>query len=104
MSPSTDANLLGVSACAILASSDGGLLCRVVGALLGFGHDRGAPSAESFVGSLIGSIPPRGVGRGAGWAGNIELDSGAEHHLRAALHRGEPVRVEFERTGRIVGP
>jgi diguanylate cyclase (GGDEF)-like protein len=45
-----------------------------------------------------------GVGRGAGWAGNIELDSREEHHVGAALRRGEPVRVEFERTGRIVGP
>jgi diguanylate cyclase (GGDEF)-like protein len=45
-----------------------------------------------------------GVGRGAGWAGNIELDSREEHHLRAALLRGEPVCVELERTGRIVGP
>jgi diguanylate cyclase (GGDEF)-like protein len=45
-----------------------------------------------------------GVGRGAGWAGNIELDSREEHHVRAALERGEPLCVELERTGRIVGP
>ena len=45
-----------------------------------------------------------GVGRGAGWAGNIELDSREEHHIGTALRRGEPVCVELERTGRIVGP
>jgi diguanylate cyclase (GGDEF)-like protein len=45
-----------------------------------------------------------GVGRGAGWAGNIELDSGEEHHIGAALRRRGPVRVELERTGRLVGP
>ena len=45
-----------------------------------------------------------GVGRGAGWAGNIELDSRDEHNIGAALRRGEPVCVVLERTGRIVGP
>jgi diguanylate cyclase (GGDEF)-like protein len=45
-----------------------------------------------------------GVGRGAGWAGNIELDSREEPHLGTALTRREPVCVELERTGRIVGP
>ena len=45
-----------------------------------------------------------GVGRGAGWAGNIELDSREEPHLGTALQRGTPVCVELERTGRIFGP
>ncbi len=45
-----------------------------------------------------------GVGRGAGWAGNIELDSREEHHLRAALASGKPTCVVLERTGRIAGP
>ena len=45
-----------------------------------------------------------GVGRGAGWAGNIEFDSREEPHLRDALLRGEPVLIALEQTGRIVGP
>jgi diguanylate cyclase (GGDEF)-like protein len=45
-----------------------------------------------------------GVGRGAGWAGNIELDSRQEHYVHDALERGEPLCVELERPGRIVGP
>ncbi len=45
-----------------------------------------------------------GVGRGAGWAGNIELDAADEHHLRAAVWNGVATRVELDRTGRIVGP
>jgi diguanylate cyclase (GGDEF)-like protein len=45
-----------------------------------------------------------GAGRGAGWAGNIELDSRDEHHLRAALRSGLPTCVELEHTGRIAGP
>jgi diguanylate cyclase (GGDEF)-like protein len=45
-----------------------------------------------------------GIGRGAGWAGNIELDSREERHLSASLESGEPICVALERTGRIVGP
>ncbi|HWF74330.1 MAG TPA: HD domain-containing phosphohydrolase [Solirubrobacteraceae bacterium] len=45
-----------------------------------------------------------GVGRGAGWAGNIELDPRRERYVSAALARGEPVCVELARPGRIVGP
>jgi len=45
-----------------------------------------------------------GAGRGAGWAGNIELDSREEPHLGMALGRGEAICVELERAGRIVGP
>jgi diguanylate cyclase (GGDEF)-like protein len=45
-----------------------------------------------------------GIGRGAGWAGNIELDSGQEQHLATALRTGAPVSVELEEPGRIVGP
>lgn len=45
-----------------------------------------------------------GVGRGAGWAGNVELDSREERHLRAALRSGTPTPVVLKRTGRIVGP
>jgi diguanylate cyclase (GGDEF)-like protein len=45
-----------------------------------------------------------GVGRGAGWAGNIELYSREERHIEAALARRAALCVELERTGRIVGP
>jgi diguanylate cyclase (GGDEF)-like protein len=45
-----------------------------------------------------------GVGRGAGWAGNIELDSGQENRLREALTSGVPICVEVPETGRIIGP
>jgi diguanylate cyclase (GGDEF)-like protein len=45
-----------------------------------------------------------GVGRGAGWAGNIELHSDEEHHLRQAVAHGAPSCVELGRTGRIIGP
>jgi diguanylate cyclase (GGDEF)-like protein len=45
-----------------------------------------------------------GVGRGAGWAGNIELHSGQEQHLRAAIDRGRATCIELEQTGRIIGP
>ncbi|MBV9473863.1 MAG: diguanylate cyclase [Solirubrobacterales bacterium] len=45
-----------------------------------------------------------GIGRGAGWAGNIELDSGQERHFRAAIQGDAPLRVSLESAGRIVGP
>jgi diguanylate cyclase (GGDEF)-like protein/putative nucleotidyltransferase with HDIG domain len=45
-----------------------------------------------------------GVGRGEGWAGNIELRSRDERHFLTALDRGEAHRLELPETGRIVGP
>lgn len=45
-----------------------------------------------------------GVGRGDGWAGNIELDAAEEAHLRAAVAAGRPLRVPLRGTGRVVGP
>jgi diguanylate cyclase (GGDEF)-like protein len=45
-----------------------------------------------------------GAGQGAGWAGNIELDSAKEEYLLDAVNRGEPVVIALERAGRIVGP
>ena len=45
-----------------------------------------------------------GVGRGAGWAGNIQLDSAQEVHVAGALEAGAPRSVAFERTGRVIGP
>jgi diguanylate cyclase (GGDEF)-like protein len=45
-----------------------------------------------------------GVGRGDGWAGNIELDAAEERHLRAAVASGRPLCVPLDGTGRVVGP
>ncbi|MGO9754621.1 MAG: HD domain-containing phosphohydrolase [Solirubrobacteraceae bacterium] len=45
-----------------------------------------------------------GIGRGAGWAGNIELDSGQERYLREAIDNGAPICIELAQTGRIIGP
>ena len=45
-----------------------------------------------------------GVGRGEGWAGNIELRSREERHFLAALEGGQAHRLELPETGRIVGP
>ncbi len=45
-----------------------------------------------------------GVGRGAGWAGNIELDSCQKRYLREATASGAPICVELEQSGRIIGP
>jgi diguanylate cyclase (GGDEF)-like protein len=45
-----------------------------------------------------------GVGRGDGWAGNIELDAAEEAHLRAAVAGGKPICVPLDGTGRVVGP
>jgi diguanylate cyclase (GGDEF)-like protein len=45
-----------------------------------------------------------GAGQGAGWAGNIELDSTKEQHLLDAVSAGEPRTVELEQMGRVVGP
>ncbi|MFL5843664.1 MAG: HD domain-containing phosphohydrolase [Solirubrobacteraceae bacterium] len=45
-----------------------------------------------------------GVGRGAGWAGNIEIRSGEESLVRDALVDGKPLLVAYETTTRIVGP
>jgi diguanylate cyclase (GGDEF)-like protein len=45
-----------------------------------------------------------GVGRGAGWAGNVELCPEAEEHFTAALEAGEPLFLSFPRASRVVGP
>jgi|GEM_PF-3491134 len=46
-----------------------------------------------------------GVGRGDGWAGNIELDSADEAHLRAAVAAGRAICVPLDSGGgRVVGP
>ncbi|MCW2968353.1 MAG: diguanylate cyclase and metal dependent phosphohydrolase [Solirubrobacteraceae bacterium] len=45
-----------------------------------------------------------GVGRGAGWAGNIEIRSAEESLVRAALLDQRPVVVAHDTTTRIVGP
>ncbi|MCW2991363.1 MAG: diguanylate cyclase and metal dependent phosphohydrolase [Solirubrobacterales bacterium] len=45
-----------------------------------------------------------GVGRGAGWAGNIEIRPGEESLVRAALAEGRPQVVAYDTTTRIVGP
>jgi diguanylate cyclase (GGDEF)-like protein len=45
-----------------------------------------------------------GVGRGDGWAGNIELDAADEAHLRSAVAAGTPICVPLDGTGRVVGP
>jgi diguanylate cyclase (GGDEF)-like protein len=45
-----------------------------------------------------------GVGRGAGWAGNIEINSAEESHVRVALTEGRPKVVAHDGTARIVGP
>ena len=45
-----------------------------------------------------------GVGRGDGWAGNIELDWAEERHLREAVRGGYAMCVSPHGTGRVVGP
>jgi diguanylate cyclase (GGDEF)-like protein len=45
-----------------------------------------------------------GVGRGEGWAGNIELDCEADQLFVSALADGEARCVTFEDRGRVVGP
>jgi diguanylate cyclase (GGDEF)-like protein len=46
-----------------------------------------------------------GVGRGDGWAGNIELDCADEAHLRAAVAAGRAICVPLQDGGgRVVGP
>ena len=45
-----------------------------------------------------------GVGRGDGWAGNIELDAAEEAHLRTAVEGGRPLCVPLDGAGRVVGP
>jgi len=45
-----------------------------------------------------------GIGRGDGWAGNIELDWDEEPHLRRAVIGDEAMCVALEGTGRVVGP
>jgi len=45
-----------------------------------------------------------GVGRGQGWAGNIELDACGDDPVARALGGGAPVYLEFEDRGRVAGP
>ena len=45
-----------------------------------------------------------GVGRGDGWAGNIELDWADEPHLREVVRSDCAMCIALEGTGRIVGP
>jgi len=45
-----------------------------------------------------------GVGRGEGWAGNVELDSESEDLFLAALTTGKPTCVTSEDPQRVVGP
>ncbi len=46
----------------------------------------------------------QGAGQGAGWAGNIELDSASEQHFQDAVAGGSATVVALDRTERIVGP
>jgi diguanylate cyclase (GGDEF)-like protein len=45
-----------------------------------------------------------GVGRGAGWAGNIEISSDDEAHVRMAVDEQAPICLSLPETGRILGP
>jgi HD-GYP domain-containing protein (c-di-GMP phosphodiesterase class II)/GGDEF domain-containing protein len=45
-----------------------------------------------------------GVGRGEGWAGNVEVDAEDEPHVVAAVASGVPRVIATEWTDRIVGP
>ena len=45
-----------------------------------------------------------GIGRGQGWAGNVELHSHEEGHFRSALESGQPVCLDFSGRERVVGP
>ena len=45
-----------------------------------------------------------GIGRGRGWAGNVELNSHEEGHFGSALESGRPVSLDFSGRERVVGP
>ena len=45
-----------------------------------------------------------GVGRGAGWAGNVELDAEHEPAFARAVSTGEPVCLGHDEKGRVFGP
>lgn len=45
-----------------------------------------------------------GVGRGEGWAGNIEVDACGEDPVAMAIGGGAPVCLEFDDRGRVAGP
>src|SRR3954454_23779826 len=67
----------------------------------------GLGAADLFVFSRVSSDVYShlgGVGRGAGWAGNIEIHSTEEELVRGALAAGRPVCVAHPETRRIVGP
>ena len=45
-----------------------------------------------------------GTGRGAGWAGNVELDAEHEPAFARAVRGGEPVCLTHDQRGRVFGP
>lgn len=45
-----------------------------------------------------------GIGRGEGWAGNVELSAAAERDFARAVAEGTPVCLDFPERGRVVGP
>ena len=45
-----------------------------------------------------------GTGRGAGWAGNVELDAEHEPAFAEAVSGGEPVCLGHDEKGRVFGP
>ena len=45
-----------------------------------------------------------GAGRGAGWAGNIDVDAADEPRLAAAWRLGAPSLLAFDEISRVVGP
>ncbi len=45
-----------------------------------------------------------GVGRGTGWAGNLELETASEPHVRRALETDAPVVIDATAPVRVVGP
>jgi diguanylate cyclase (GGDEF)-like protein len=71
------------------------MLADELGAADLFVFSRVSPDVYSHLG---------GVGRGAGWAGNIEIHSADESLVRSALAEGKPVMVTHDTTTRIVGP
>ncbi|MBA2348907.1 MAG: HD domain-containing protein, partial [Solirubrobacterales bacterium] len=45
-----------------------------------------------------------GLGRGCGWAGNVEVHTGQEAHLLQVLENGGPVRLDAPDPVRVLGP
>jgi diguanylate cyclase (GGDEF)-like protein len=77
-------------------------------------HDRELDELASILGAedlfVFRKVAPDtfchfgGVGRGEGWAGNIELRFDDEELFRTALESGEARCIGFEERSRIVGP